>query len=54
MALTPIIITCVILAAYILVLYHITGKNRDAEKLIWAFGSVAVAGFIYHMSCSVQ
>lgn len=49
MALTPIIITCVILAAYILVLYHITGKNRDAEKLIWAFGFVAVAGFVYHM-----
>lgn len=45
----PVIITCLILAAYVFVLYHITGKNRNAEKLIWAFGFVAVAGFIYHM-----
>lgn len=45
----PIIITSVILAVYVFVLYRITGKNRDAEKLIWAFSFVTVAGFVYHM-----
>ena len=45
----PLIIIFVILTAYIFILYHITGKNRDAEKLIWAFCLVAITGFIYHM-----
>jgi hypothetical protein len=42
------IIFCVLIA-YAIVLYRITGKNRDADKLMWAFGSIALAGFIIHM-----
>ncbi len=43
------IITSIILVIYAIVLYYITGKNRDADKLIWAFGMVAIAGFVIHM-----
>lgn len=42
-------ITLGILSIYAVILYHITGKNRNADRLFWAFGSVTVIGFIYHM-----
>lgn len=42
-------ITLGILSIYAVILYHITGKNRNADRLLWAFGSVTVIGFIYHM-----
>lgn len=41
--------TTVILIAYAILLYRITGRNRSSDKLIWSFGLVAVAGFVYHM-----
>ena len=43
-----ILILC-FLVAYAVLLYRITGKNRDADKLLWAFGLVAIAGFIIHL-----
>lgn len=43
------IITIFILVVYTIILYHITGKNRGAEKLIWAFGVIAILGFVFHV-----
>ena len=43
------IITSFILSIYAVILYRITGKNRDSEKLLGAFVIVAVLGIIYHM-----
>ena len=48
-------VTFFILIAYAIILYRITGKNRDSDKLLWAFGIVAFLGTVYHMFlfCSV-
>jgi hypothetical protein len=43
------IITLSILIIYAIVLYNITGKNRSAGKLLWAFGIIAFVGFVFHM-----
>ena len=38
-----------ILLLYAVLLYNITGKNRNAGKLLWAFGTIAFLGFVFHM-----
>lgn len=38
-----------ILIAYGVALHRIIGKNRDADKLLWAFGAVAIIGVVIHM-----
>ena len=42
-------ITACALILYAVVLYNITGKNRNASKLLWAFGTIALLGFVFHM-----
>lgn len=42
-------ITIIILAVYAVILYRITGKNRDSDKLFGAFLGIALLGIIYHM-----
>lgn len=42
-------ITILILIVYAVILYRITGKNRDSDKLLGAFIIVAVLGIVYHM-----
>lgn len=48
---TPLYFTVVIclLLLYAVLLYNITGKNRNAGKLLWAFGIIASLGFVFHM-----
>lgn len=43
------IITTVILMAYAIFLYRITGRNRSSDKLIRAFAIVALLGVAYHI-----
>lgn len=43
------ILTACFLLLYSVILYNITGKNRNASKLLWAFGTIALLGFIFHM-----
>lgn len=47
------IITTVILMAYAIFLYRITGRNRSSDKLIRAFAIVALLGVAYHI-CYIQ
>lgn len=42
-------ITILILIVYAVILYRITGKNRDSDKLLGAFISIALLGIVYHM-----
>ena len=42
-------INAIILLSYAVLLYNITGKNRNAGKLLWAFGTIAFLGFVFHM-----
>ena len=42
-------ITILILIVYAVILYKITGKNRNSDKLIWAFAFVTVLGIVYHL-----
>ncbi len=44
----PSIVTSIILVAYAILLYHITGRNRSSDKLIGAFTLVAFLGIVYH------
>ena len=39
----------IILIVYIILLHRIIGKKRDANKLMWAFGVIALIGFVLHM-----
>lgn len=43
------IITTLILIAYFIYLYRITGRNRSSDKLIRAFAIVALLGVAYHI-----
>ena len=43
------IINASVLLLYAFLLYNITGKNRSAGKLLWAFGTITFLGFIFHM-----
>ena len=38
-----------ILIAYIILLHRFIGKKRDVDKLMWAFGVIAIIGFVLHM-----
>ena len=49
MALLFWILIPVILLGYGFLLHQIIGKDRDADKLLWAFGIIAGIGFIIHM-----
>ena len=42
-------ITTIILIAYAILLYRITGRNRSADKLVSAFTIVMLLGFGYHL-----
>jgi RsiW-degrading membrane proteinase PrsW (M82 family) len=42
-------ITTIILIAYAILLYRITGRNRSADKLVSAFTIVLLLGFGYHL-----
>ena len=42
-------ITTIVLAAYAILLYRITGRNRSADKLVSAFTIVLLLGFGYHL-----
>lgn len=42
-------ITTIILTAYAILLYRITGRNRSADKLVSAFTIVLLLGFGYHL-----
>ena len=42
-------ITTIVLAAYAILLYRITGRNRSADKLVSAFTIVMLLGFGYHL-----
>lgn len=42
-------LTTIILIAYAILLYRITGRNRSADKLVSAFTIVLLLGFGYHL-----
>ena len=42
-------ITTIVLAAYAILLYRITGRNRSADKLVGAFTIVFLLGTVYHL-----
>lgn len=39
----------IILIIYSILLHRFIGKKRDANKLMWAFGVIAIIGFVLHM-----
>lgn len=39
----------IILLTYGITLHRIIGKNRDSDKLLWAFSAVAIIGVVIHM-----
>lgn len=41
--------TSIILMAYAILLYRITGRNRNSDKLVSAFTAVFILGFGYHL-----
>ena len=41
--------TSIILMAYAILLYRITGRNRNSDKLVSAFTTVFILGFGYHL-----
>ncbi len=42
-------ITTIVLVAYTILLYRITGRNRSADKLVGAFTIVFLLGTVYHL-----
>lgn len=42
-------ITTIVLVAYAILLYRITGRNRSADKLVGAFTIVFLLGTVYHL-----
>lgn len=42
-------ITTIVLIAYAILLYRITGRNRSADKLVGAFTIVFLLGTVYHL-----
>ena len=45
----PRIIMSIILIAYFILLYRITGRNRNSDKLLGAFALIALLGIAYHI-----
>lgn len=45
----PRIIMSIILIAYFILLYRITGQNRNSDKLLGAFALIALSGIAYHI-----
>lgn len=43
------LLVIMILSLYAIFLYHITGKSRSSDKLIWSFLVIVALGFLYHM-----
>ena len=42
--------TVIALVLFCFWLYHITGNSKNSRKLIWTFGFIAAAGFVYHLA----